>query len=132
MAISDFDRALQMQPGVEAYLYARCMVRAAAAIELDKALNDCNRALQINPDSSADYDARGFVNSFKRGEFAPAINDTSEGGRGAIPGRASAFYVRGLSELRMNQTAAGLADIRAAQALDPKVADYYTRWGIRP
>jgi tetratricopeptide (TPR) repeat protein len=130
LAIADFDRALQMQPGVEAYLYARCMIRAAAAIELDRALADCNRAMQINPDSAADLDARGFVR-FKRGEFAPAINDTSEAIR-REPRRASAFYVRGLSELRSNQTAAGMADIRAAQAIDPKVSDYYAKWGIRP
>jgi tetratricopeptide (TPR) repeat protein len=106
------------------------MIRAAAAIELDKALADCNRALQINPESGADLDARGFVH-FKRGEFAPAINDTAEAIR-RDPRRASAFYVRGLSELRTNQTAAGQADIRAAQGLDPKVADYYAKWGIRP
>ena len=130
LAIADFDRALQMQPGVEAYLYARCMIRAAAAIELDKALTDCNRAMQINPDSAADIEARGFVH-FKRGEFAPAVNDTGEAIR-RDPRRASAFYVRGLSELRLNQTAAGLADIRAAQGLDPKVGDYYAKWGIRP
>jgi tetratricopeptide (TPR) repeat protein len=119
-----------MQPNVEAYLYARCMIRAAAAIELDKALSDCNRALQINPDSAADVDARGFVR-FKRGEFAPAINDASEAIR-RDPRRASALYVRGLAELRSNQTAAGLADIRAAQAIDSKVGDYYAKWGIRP
>jgi tetratricopeptide (TPR) repeat protein len=130
LAISDYDRALQMQPGVEAYLYARCMIRAAAAIELDKSLADCNRALQINPDSAADVDARGFVR-FKRGEFPLAINDTGEAIRRDAR-RASAFYVRGLAELRSNQTAAGLADIRAAQALDPKVADFYAKWGVRP
>ena len=77
LAITDFNQALQMQPNVEAYLYARCMIRAAAAIELDKALADCNHALQINPGSAADIDARGFVH-FKRGEFAQAINDTSQ------------------------------------------------------
>ena len=32
------------------------MIRAAAAIELDKALADCNHALQINPGSAADID----------------------------------------------------------------------------
>jgi tetratricopeptide (TPR) repeat protein len=130
MAIGDFDKALQMQPNVEAYLYARCMIRAAAAIELDRSLADCNRALQISPDSAADYDARGFAH-FKRGEFPLAISDTSQ----AIqrdPRRASAFYIRGLAELRGNQTAAGNADLRAAQGLDPHVADYYAKWGIRP
>ncbi|HXQ16285.1 MAG TPA: tetratricopeptide repeat protein [Caulobacteraceae bacterium] len=130
LAIADFDRALGMQPNVESYLYARCMIRAAAAIELDKALGDCNHAIQINPQSAADIDARGFVR-FKRGEFAPAINDTSEAIR-RDSRRGSAFYVRGLAELRSNQTAAGLADIRAAQAIDPKVGDYYAKWGIRP
>jgi len=25
-----------------------------------------------------------------------------------------------------------LADMRAAQAIDPKVADYYAKWGVRP
>ena len=130
MAISDFDRALQIQPGVEAYLYARCMIRAAAAVELDRALADCNRALQVNPDSGADVDARGFVR-FKRGEFAQAINDTTAAIQRDAR-RASAFYVRGLAELRTNQTAAGMADIRAAQGLDPHVGDYYAKWGIRP
>jgi tetratricopeptide (TPR) repeat protein len=130
LAITDFNQALQMQPNVEAYLYARCMIRAAAAIELDKALADCNHALQLDSGSGADIDARGFVH-FKRGEFAQAINDTSEAIR-RDPRRASAFYVRGLAELRSNQTAAGQADLRAAQALDPKVADYYAKWGIRP
>jgi len=130
LAIADFDKALQMQPNVEAYLYARCMIRAAAAVELDRALADCNHALQLNPQSAADVDARGFVH-FKRGDFTPAINDTSQ----AIqrdPRRASAFYIRGIAELRSNQAAAGNADIRAAQGLDPHVADYYGKWGVRP
>jgi tetratricopeptide (TPR) repeat protein len=129
-AIADFDRALELQPNVEAYLYARCMIRAAAAIELDKSLADCNHALQINPASAADIEARGFVR-FKRGEFAPAINDTAEALR-RDPRRASALYVRGLAELRSNQTAAGQADIRAAQGIDSKVGDYYAKWGVRP
>ena len=130
MAINDFDKALQLQPNVEAYLYARCMIRAAASLELDKSLADCNHALRINPQSAADIEARGFVR-FKRGEFAEAINDNSEAIR-RDPRRPSAFYVRGLAELRMNQTAAGLADIRAAQGLDPHVGDYYAKWGVKP
>jgi tetratricopeptide (TPR) repeat protein len=130
MSIQDFDRALQMQPNIEAYLYARCMIRAAAAIELDKALADCSHALQVNPDSAAGMEARAFVR-FKRGEFAQAINDASEAIRRDAR-RASAFYVRGLAELRMNQTAPGMADIRAAQGLDPHVGDYYAKWGVRP
>jgi tetratricopeptide (TPR) repeat protein len=129
-AIADYSKALQLQPNAQAYLYARCMVRAAASIQLDQALADCNQALSIYSNDPNVLDARGFV-WFRRGQIDRAIADETAALQ-IDPRRASSLYVRGLAEEHGGQAAQAQTDIRAAQTLNPKVGDYYAKWGIRP
>jgi len=40
--------------------------------------------------------------------------------------------VRGLAKLKTNDASGGNADIAAAKALDPTIADTYTAYGVGP
>jgi hypothetical protein len=48
------------------------------------------------------------------------------------PKFARSLYLRGLSRLKTRDAAGGDADIAAAKAIDPKIADEYARYGVTP
>jgi hypothetical protein len=48
------------------------------------------------------------------------------------PNDAWCLYGRGLDELRQGKAAAGQADITAATAASPRIADEFKRHGITP
>jgi tetratricopeptide (TPR) repeat protein/predicted aspartyl protease len=117
-------------------LSGSCWARTMQNTELDKALSDCNKAV-----SRADKKAspigyarllqfRGYTR-LRRGEFGKAISDFDDSLKDN-PKNAPALYGRGIAKLRMMNTAAGQADIAAATALQPQVADYFNRHGITP
>jgi hypothetical protein len=47
-----------------------------------------------------------------------------------IAGVAPALYGCGLAELSKGEVTASSADIAAAKAIDPKIADEFTQWGV--
>jgi hypothetical protein len=48
------------------------------------------------------------------------------------PKLASSLYVRGLARLKTADASNGNADIAAAKAIDPKIADTYAGYGVTP
>jgi hypothetical protein len=47
------------------------------------------------------------------------------------PKTASSLYGRGFAELKKGSAAAGNADIAAAKAVNPKIADEFSRYGVK-
>jgi tetratricopeptide (TPR) repeat protein len=105
----------------------RCMARALANMELEVALSDCNESLKIRPNDANTLDSRGFV-YFRMGQYGNAIVDY-EAALKKNPRLAASLYVRGVLKHRTGDTAGGDADIAAANALDPKISDFYRRYG---
>ena len=65
------------------------------------------------------------------GNYAAAIADDSAAL--AIDAKsASSLYVRGLARHKSGDAAGGDADIAAAKAIDPKIADTYAGYGVTP
>ncbi|HTT97772.1 MAG TPA: hypothetical protein VMF58_06950 [Rhizomicrobium sp.] len=123
---------------------AGCWIRATFGERLDAALADCDTAARIEPDDMFILNARCFVH-FRRGEYALAIPDCDraaqlfpDGARfstvtnDSLRNKADPLYVRGLAKLRMGQADLGNADIAAAKAIDPKIADTYAIYGVTP
>ncbi len=128
-------------------LDARCRALAEADQNLDQGLRDCNDALrqldrgddvrgsaylirqhsQANPDILA---SRGLV-ELRRGEFDRAIKDYDDA-VAERPKTAEYRFARGLAEQRAGQPAKGRADIAAATALQPDVAQRFAAWGLKP
>jgi hypothetical protein len=46
------------------------------------------------------------------------------------PRQASSLYVRGIAKLRAGNIAGGRADVAAAEATDPGIAEIYRQYGV--
>jgi tetratricopeptide (TPR) repeat protein/predicted aspartyl protease len=113
-------------------LSARCKARAMLGQDLPAALKDCNAAISRggkpqNPD---------FLDNLALVRFRLGDYDKSIGGYDAAlqirPRNAWTLYGRGLAKLKKNDRSGGEADIAAAVAVAPGVADAYKRMGLAP
>lgn len=110
-------------------LNLRCRTRALWGQQLEQALADCDAALKRSPNAAAFLDSRALVH-LRRGDFDKAIADYDH----ALNLHPSAWshYGRGVAEFRKGMSEQGKADIAAAVALSPNVADEAQKHGISP
>lgn len=127
-AIADFDRAIELKADNANAFNQRCWARAAQGKELQRALLDCNEALRLRPDYTKVRDSRAFVH-YRLNRFNEAIADTSAVLK-VNPKFASSLYVRGLAKHGKGDRKGSTADIAAAKAHDPKVAEEFAGYGI--
>ena len=111
-------------------LHARCLTRALSGQQLDEALGDCNAALRLRPQTAAYFGSRGLV-ELRRAEYDKAIADYDRA-LAVQHGDAWAYYGRGVAKLRKGLSADGQADIAAAAALAPTIANEAGKHGIAP
>jgi len=128
LAIADYDKAIALKP-MPPFYNNRCFERAKLGSDLAGALADCNKALEPGADTQF-LDSRGFV-YFRMGDYKAAIADY-DAGLDKRPGYASSLYMRGVTKRKTGDAAGGDADIAAAKAVDPKVADTYAKYGVTP
>jgi tetratricopeptide (TPR) repeat protein len=108
---------------------ARCYARAAWGRELEAALADCDAAIRRDKTSSV-MENRALV-LLRMGRLDEAISQYAAAIK-AQPRAASAFYGRGLAELKKGDKAAGDADLAAAVAIAPSAGEPYKRMGLTP
>jgi tetratricopeptide (TPR) repeat protein len=99
-------------------------------MHLHIALADCNEAQRNAPDDAETLESRCFVR-YRQGDFANAIADC-DGALRLQANSASALYVRGLAKLKAGVSVSGNADIARATQIDPKIADTYAGYGVKP
>jgi len=131
-AIRTLDRWVASNPKSEdlpRVLNARCYARAAWGKELDAALADCDLAMRRDRTSEV-MENRGLV-LLRMGRTDEAIAQYTAAIR-AQPRAAPALYGRGLAELKKGDKAAGEADIAAAKAIAPGLAQQFQRFGLGP
>jgi tetratricopeptide (TPR) repeat protein len=109
-------------------LNSRCWNRALTGKELEQALNDCNAALKLKPNTAAFLDSRGLV-YLRQNNYDKAIADY-DAALHLQPKIAWSLYGRGVAKQRKGIEAG--ADISAATALEPKIADTARKYGITP
>ena len=107
----------------------RCWVRALLGADLDKALKDCNDALRMI-ESAEFLDSRGLV-LLRLGEYDKSMADY-DASLNLKPGNAWSLYGRGIDRLRKGMAAQGQADIDAAKAITPSIAEEAKRHGVVP
>lgn len=129
LAQSDLARALAeaKQPGE---LNNVCWELATADVSLASALDDCNAALAKDPALVAALDSRGFV-LLRLARYDQAIASYDSALK-FNPLEADSLYGRGICELRSGKEKRGRADIKAAMALSPAVADEFAHYGVQP
>ena len=134
-AIAQYDlwiAAHGVDPRMPIALSARCKARAMLGQDLAAALKDCNAAISRggkpqNPD---------FLDNLALVRFRLGDYDKSLGAYDAAlqirPKSAWTLYGRGLAKLKKNDRSGGDADIAAAIAVAPGVAEAYRRMGLAP
>ncbi|HEV2285238.1 MAG TPA: aspartyl protease family protein [Steroidobacteraceae bacterium] len=108
---------------------ARCRARALEGKDLERALEDCNFAVRRGQKTAGFFDSRGLV-YLRLGKYDKAIADY-DSALALSPQIAWSLYGRGLAERHLGQPAAQ-ADIAAAKALYPKIAEETASHGIVP
>jgi tetratricopeptide (TPR) repeat protein len=132
LAIHDLDAWIAANPKAEDLpraLNLRCFARAAWGQELETALADCDAALKRDKTSEV-MTNRGLV-LLRMGRLDEAIAQYSAALK-AQPRDAPALYGRGVAELKKGQKTEGDADIAAAEAIAPGLAQQYRRYGLVP
>jgi tetratricopeptide (TPR) repeat protein len=125
-AIDDYNSAIKLQADFFPAFDNRCWARAVVGI-LKPALADCNEALRLMRSNAGTLESRAFV-FLKMMQLDAAVSDYDAALR-VDPKLAFALYGRGLARLK-NEDGAGEADITAAKALQPDIAEEYARYGI--
>jgi tetratricopeptide (TPR) repeat protein len=122
-AIADYNQAIRLDPQNAGSLNGRCRTFALANRELRQALDDCDAALRIAPHDPDICNSRGLV-QLKVGAFDKAAADYGIAAA-ENPKDADSLYGHGLAERGLGNEAAATAEIAAAKAIRPDIADVY-------
>lgn len=126
-AIGDLNDVIRLQSFDADAWNSRCWARTLAG-QLERALADCNESLRLRPGDPNTLDSRGVLH-LKRGQFDAAIADF-DAALARDPKLAEALYGRGVAKLRRFDRS-GNADIAAAKAIKPDIAELYAGYGVR-
>ena len=127
IALADLD--LADRPNDAAALNNACYTRAAANVELPRALELCDKSLALVRGAPT-LDSRAFV-LLRMGRLDESIRDF-DAALALQPGLANSLYGRGIARLRKGDKAAGQADLKAAAEIHPKIAETYADMGVKP
>jgi tetratricopeptide (TPR) repeat protein len=126
-ASKDFDEAIRLQPKLDILWNERCWTSSVTG-DLTSALADCNAAIQLTP-QDASLAARS-----QRADLSENRTVGCGDRRSALkidPKIASSLYGADSRNSKKPSAAAGNADIAVARAVNPKVADEFSRYGVK-
>lgn len=108
----------------------RCWTRAVQGTGLGQALSDCDAGLRLNSKSAELLDSRGLV-EMRMGAYKKAIADYNAALKLNPNGPlAWTLYCRGLAQVLAGHKQEGEADMAAATAQNPHVAERIKHYGI--
>ena len=117
-----------------AALANRCWAKALLGRDLKTALADCNSALKLNG-KAGPYRAQILnglgLTLLRLGDYGKSIADYDDSLH-LYPQDPWVLYGRGVAKIRNDKSAEGQADLAAATALWPAIADEFKRHGIAP
>ena len=128
LALGYYDRILKIAPDNGGVLNNRCYL-AAEIGKLDEALRDCDASIAIAAED-INLDSRGFV-YLKRGDAEKALADFDAALKLNAKAPAS-LYGRGIARIRLGRTEEGRIDLGVANLLDPDIAGFYDKNGLKP
>ncbi|MCI3133463.1 tetratricopeptide repeat protein [Phenylobacterium aquaticum] len=129
-AITEHDRAAELDPDNVIYHAIRCWRRLMADRELDAAYAACSRAVELKPQAPEILNLRGMA-GLKMARWRPAWEDFQMALQ-SDDTRADSHYGSGIARLRLGLTEGGEAEIREAKEIDPQVAEKFEAMGIKP
>ena len=121
-ALQDYDQAIRLDPNSASHYNNRGVIYRIKH-DYDRAIADYGEAIWLKSDYPAAYYNRALAYSDK-GDYDRALEDF----RVVLsfdPKNALALYARGKTQLKKGDAEAGNADIAAAEAINPHVAEQY-------
>jgi len=107
---------------------------------IDEARADCDQALKLDPRNGFAFNTRGFMN-LKVGRYQEALDDynhalerplTQDEGYGQSDTRGQyALFGRGLTKVKLGDTAGAKADFDAAEKIKPGIAIEFAVYGLK-
>lgn len=128
-ALAVLEEALADKPQNADLLNADCWFRGLFNVALDNALASCTRAVERADDPAPALDSRAMV-KYRLGDYAAAIGDLDEV-LTLAPGIAASRYLRGVARIAKGDKG-GQDDIRTALRMEPHLAEFYARHGVKP
>jgi tetratricopeptide (TPR) repeat protein len=128
-AAADYSEAIRLNPRMAVAYNNRCLTRGITSNDPTEALRDCDEALKLLPGNIDAHDTRGFI-YLKLGDFPVAINEYNASLQ-ADPNHARALFGRGLAKMKSGDRQGGDADMAAAVKIAPKVAEDFSRFGMK-
>lgn len=128
-AMAVYDQWIETDPSAIA-LNARCWKLALANTDLAKAASDCDAALKLEPSSAAIWDSYALV-AFRAGRLDDALTRYDRA-LALSPRLAPSLYGRGITKIRLGDSAGGNADIAAAQSINAQAGQELNDAGILP
>lgn len=127
LAILAFDRALALNPTNAMVLSNRCFAKAVVS-RLEEALADCNESLRLRPANANAFASRGFAN-LKLTRWDAAIADYNDEIR-VYPGNPYSLFGRAIAKRQRGDILEGKADMAAARAIAPNIAETMAKLGV--
>lgn len=128
IALEDFGFALTLNPDLTSALNGRCWISAIKKQNFAQARRDCDRAIALDPAFHEAYDSRAIL-SLREGDWEAAWQDFDMAVR--LRRDVPAFlYGRGFAALALGDAQASQADVAAAIAINPSVANEYRDMGF--
>ncbi|WP_050423984.1 tetratricopeptide repeat protein [Bradyrhizobium tropiciagri] len=129
-AVDDLGLALTLELGNADRLRRRCEFKALWGV-FDGALVDCDQALRIRPHDPNILESRGLV-YLKKGAPDQAIEAFDAAVQIDARRQPNSLYGRAMAKRQKGDVAGSEADIAAASAIKPSVADYMeAMYGIK-
>ena len=125
-AWADYDQAIKLSPNFAHAFNNRCWAGAVLG-RLKQSVDDCSHVLKLHNIGNV-FENRGFA-YLKMGQFDLAFADYELALRLDGP-RADLLFGRGLARLKKGD-AGGDADLAAASALNPKIAEEFAKYGVK-
>ena len=126
-AMQDYEQAIKLDPHYAHAYNNRCWSGAVLG-RTEQAAADCSKVLKLYNVANT-FENRGFIH-LKSGEFDRAIADYEAGLRLDPPNKADFLYGRGLAKTKKGD-ASGAADIAAAKAIHPSIAEDFAKYGVK-
>jgi len=120
-AMQDYDQALRLKPDFVDALNSRCYLKAI--------VGQLQEALRLDPKNKYAFDSRGFA-YLKLGMLDAAIADYSTALQ-IEPSRPYSLFGRGVARRKKGDAAGGNADMAAAKAKAPGIAEEFAKYGVR-
>lgn len=127
LAIRDYNEVIRLNPDDATALNNRALDLAILGRDLEQALIDSNRAVSLEPVAD-DFSTRAFV-YLRLHRYDEAIADDTKALE-KNPKDAESLYARGIAKIAKGDKAGGSADVAAAKAITPDIADEFVRYGI--